>query len=48
MSLCTQMEQYWDEVGRMEGYEEFEKEGWSFKVSDGVNKELEMMMMLYI
>jgi hypothetical protein len=33
MSLSTQMEQYWDEIGSMEGYEEFEKEGWSFKVS---------------
>jgi hypothetical protein len=27
------MEQYWDEIGSMEGYEEFEKEGWNFKVS---------------
>lgn len=34
MSLSQQMEQYFQEIGRqMDGYEEFEKEGWSFKVS---------------
>ena len=33
MSLSQQMEQFFGEIGKqMPGYEEFEKEGWSFKV----------------
>ena len=33
-SLSMQMEQYFDEVAKnMEGYEEFEREAWSFKVN---------------
>ena len=33
MSLSQQMEQFFQEIGKkVEGYEEFEKEGWSFKV----------------
>lgn len=33
LSLSQQMEQYFEEVGqKMEGYSEFEKEGWTFKV----------------
>ena len=32
-SLSQQMEQYFEEIAKqMPGYEEFEKEGWSFKV----------------
>nr|GAT44417.1 predicted protein [Mycena chlorophos] len=31
MSLSQQMEQYFDEIGKQPGYEEFEKEGWAFK-----------------
>jgi hypothetical protein len=26
------MEQYFEEIGKLAGYEEFEREGWSFKV----------------
>jgi hypothetical protein len=34
MSLSQQMELFFQEIGKqMPGYEEFEKEGWSFKVS---------------
>lgn len=33
MSLSQQMEQFFGEIGKqMPGYEEFEKEGWNFKV----------------
>jgi len=32
MSLSQQMEQYFEEVATMEGYEEFRKEAWAFKV----------------
>jgi hypothetical protein len=33
MSLSQQMEQYFEELSNnMEGYGEFEKEAWSFKV----------------
>lgn len=33
MSLSQQMEHYFDQIAnQMEGYEEFEKEAWSFKV----------------
>ncbi|KAF7329743.1 hypothetical protein MKEN_00237600 [Mycena kentingensis (nom. inval.)] len=31
MSLSQQMQQYFEEVGKQLGYEEFEKEGWAFK-----------------
>jgi len=32
-SLSEQMEQYFEEIAfKMEGYEEFEREAWSFKV----------------
>jgi hypothetical protein len=30
-SLSQQMEQYFEEIGKLAGYEEFEREGWSFK-----------------
>ncbi|KAK7059143.1 hypothetical protein VNI00_001770 [Paramarasmius palmivorus] len=30
-SLCQQMEQYFEEIAKQEGFEEFEKESWSFK-----------------
>ena len=34
LSLSKQMEQYFEEMSRiMDGYEEFEKEAWGFKVS---------------
>ena len=33
MSLSQQMEQYFGALSEMEGYKEFEKEGWGFKVS---------------
>ncbi len=34
MSLSHQMEQYFEEIAdKMNGYEQFEKEAWSFKVS---------------
>lgn len=37
LSLSQQMEQYFEEISKqMSGYEEFEKEGWSFKVSPTV------------
>ena len=37
MSLSQQMEQFFQEIGKkVEGYEEFEKEGWSFKVGCGL------------
>lgn len=32
MSLSQQMEQYFEEIGRDAGYEEFEREAWGFKV----------------
>lgn len=33
MSLSQQLEQYFEEIAtKMEGYEDFEKEAWSFKV----------------
>lgn len=33
MSLSTQMEAYFQEIAiKIEGYEDFEKESWSFKV----------------
>lgn len=32
MSLSQQMEQYFGVIAEVEGYQEFEKEGWSFKV----------------
>jgi hypothetical protein len=31
-SLSQQMEQYFEEIGKLPGYEEFEKESWGFKV----------------
>jgi hypothetical protein len=34
LSLSQQMEQYFEEIGKEEGYEEFEREGWSFKVAN--------------
>ncbi|KAK6974961.1 hypothetical protein R3P38DRAFT_567656 [Favolaschia claudopus] len=30
-SLSQQMEQYFEEIGKIDGYEEFEKESWGFK-----------------
>lgn len=33
MSLSQQMEQYFEEIAKLEGYEEFEREAWGFKVS---------------
>ncbi|KAJ7084015.1 hypothetical protein B0H15DRAFT_849757 [Mycena belliarum] len=30
-SLSTQMEQFFEEIGKIKGYEEFEKEAWGFK-----------------
>ena len=38
MSLNRQMEQYFYELSRMDGYHEFEKEGWGFK-HDRINVE---------
>ena len=32
-SLSMQMEQYWDEIGSMKGYEEFKKQGRRYKVN---------------
>lgn len=32
MSLSQQMEQYFEEIAKLEGYEEFEREAWGFKV----------------
>ena len=32
LSLNQQMEQYFEEIAKMEGYEEFKREAWSFKV----------------
>lgn len=32
MSLSTQTEQFFEEIGKEPGYEEFEKEAWGFKV----------------
>jgi hypothetical protein len=31
-SLSSQMEQYFAEIAKQEGYADFEKEAWSFKV----------------
>ncbi|KAJ8521484.1 hypothetical protein ONZ45_g1802 [Pleurotus djamor] len=31
LSLSQQMEQYFEEIAKIEGYEDFEKEAWSFK-----------------
>ena len=46
-SLSQQMEQYFEEVAKnMEGYEEFEKEAWSFKVSPGPSKDFFFFMRL--
>lgn len=33
MSLSQQMEQYFEAMAKLEGYDEFEREAWSFKVS---------------
>ncbi|KAJ7291267.1 hypothetical protein C8J57DRAFT_1272083 [Mycena rebaudengoi] len=41
LSLSQQMEQYFEEIGKEEGYEEFEREGWSFK-HDRLNVERRM------
>jgi hypothetical protein len=30
------MEQYFEEIGKLAGYEEFEREGWSFKVCTSI------------
>ncbi|KAJ7130273.1 hypothetical protein C8R44DRAFT_829697 [Mycena epipterygia] len=38
MSLSQQMEQYFDEIGKDAGYEEFEREAWGFK-HDRINVE---------
>ena len=44
-SLSQQMEQYFKEIAfKMEGYEEFEKEAWSFKVH--LNEILEVIFLL--
>ncbi|KAJ7845894.1 hypothetical protein B0H13DRAFT_2363387 [Mycena leptocephala] len=40
-SLSQQMEQYFEEIGKLAGYEEFEREGWSFK-HDRINVERRM------
>ncbi|KAJ7028689.1 hypothetical protein C8F04DRAFT_963618 [Mycena alexandri] len=40
-SLSQQMEQYFEEIGKMHGYEEFEKEAWGFK-HDRLNVERRM------
>ncbi|KAJ7481494.1 hypothetical protein FB451DRAFT_129897 [Mycena latifolia] len=41
ISLSTQMEQYFEEIGKEHGYEEFEKEAWGFK-HDRINVERRM------
>ncbi|KAJ7792655.1 hypothetical protein B0H14DRAFT_2469919 [Mycena olivaceomarginata] len=40
-SLSQQMEQYFEEIGKLPGYEEFEKESWGFK-HDRLNVERRM------
>ncbi|KAJ6588325.1 hypothetical protein B0H19DRAFT_1205842 [Mycena capillaripes] len=40
-SLSQQMEQYFEEIGKIPGYEEFEKEAWGFK-HDRINVERRM------
>ncbi|KAF7343412.1 hypothetical protein MVEN_01773600 [Mycena venus] len=40
-SLSQQMEQYFEEIGKLPGYEEFEREGWGFK-HDRLNVERRM------
>lgn len=35
-SLSSQMEQYYLEIAKLDGYKDFEKEAWSFKVGYGI------------
>ncbi|CAK5278098.1 unnamed protein product [Mycena citricolor] len=44
MSLSQQMQQYFEEVGQMPGYDDFEKEAWGFK-HDRLNVERRMAEM---